>query len=299
MRQDNQHDPTLAHGPRTLIPIGGNEAKATNSVIFDEMTHRAGGKAARIVIVPTASATPEERGRDYERLFRTFEPTSIDVLTVLERPDASKAKILAPLREATLVMFSGGDQLRLSSLLGGTPLHHLLMERYGDGCIVAGTSAGAAVLPEAMIFQNNGFRLYRKGGLEMTMGLGLIRNVIFDTHFVSRSRISRLVHAVATNPSLLGFGLEENTALVIEDEERGYAIGAGTVIVVDGREAEINTIASTENRAPFAITNLRYSVLTHGVSIDLDRRQIRQLPRADHLGAKGNSRAPLAKERAT
>lgn len=260
--------------PRTLIPIGGNESRSPDSSIFAEMVRRAGGKAARIVVVPTASATPEERGREYAELFRGFESESVDVLALVERPDAAKAEALATLRAATLVMFSGGDQLRLSSLLGGTPFHLALAEKYAAGCVVAGTSAGAAVLPEAMIFQNNGFRLYRKGGLEMTMGLGLIRNVIFDTHFVQRSRISRLVHAVATNPSLLGLGLEENTGLVIENEEKAHAIGAGTVIVVDGRDAEINTISSTENHAPFAITNLRYSVLTSGVSIDLNHRQI-------------------------
>lgn len=260
--------------PRTLIPIGGNESRSPDSSIFAEMVRRAGGKAARIVVVPTASATPEERGREYAELFRGFEPESVDVLALVERPDAARAENLATLGAATLVMFSGGDQLRLSSLLGGTPFHLALAEKYAAGCVIAGTSAGAAVLPEAMIFQNNGFRLYRKGGLEMTMGLGLIRNVIFDTHFVQRSRISRLVHAVATNPSLLGLGLEENTGLVIEDEEKAQAIGGGTVIVVDGRDAEINTISSTENRAPFAITNLRYSVLTAGVSIDLNHRQI-------------------------
>jgi cyanophycinase len=172
-------------------------------------------------------------------------------------------------------MFAGGDQLRLSSLIGGTPLHRALVARYrAGGCVMAGTSAGASVLPETMIFQNNRFRLFRKGGIEMTKGLGLIEDVLFDTHFVQRSRISRLVHAVATNPALLGVGIEENTALVIEDEVTAKVIGTGTVIVVDGSDIEINHIGYAENRQPFALTNVVYSVLTAGVVFDLKRRKV-------------------------
>ena len=154
-------------------------------------------------------------------------------------------------------------------------MHRALQERYrAGGCVVAGTSAGAAVIPEVMIFQNNRFRVFRKGGLEMTQGLGLIRDMIFDTHFVQRSRISRLVHAVATNPALLGFGIEENTGLLIEDEAKARVIGTGTVIVLDGSAMEINHIGYVENRDPFALTNVLYSLLTPGVVYDLKRRTV-------------------------
>jgi cyanophycinase len=108
----------------------------------------------------------------------------------------------------------------------------------------------------------------------MTKGLGLIQDTIFDTHFVQRSRISRLVHAVATNPALLGFGIEENTGLIIEDETRAKVVGAGTVIVLDGGAMEINHIGYVENREPFALTNVLYSVLTPGVVYDLKRRTV-------------------------
>ena len=139
---------------------------------------------------------------------------------------------------------------------------------------MAGTSAGATVLPETMIFQNNRFRLFRKGGIEMTKGLGMIQDVMFDTHFVQRSRISRLVHAVATNPALLGVGIEENTGLVIENETTARVIGTGTVIVVDGGAIEVNHIGYVENRQPFALTNVVYSVLTAGVVFDLKLRKV-------------------------
>lgn len=261
--------------PRFLIPIGGNEKKSQDSEIFREMVELAGGPKARIVVVPTASEAPSERARDYQELFSSFSPEAVDTVHIGERSDAGSADLLKLIGETTLFMFGGGDQLRLSSLIGGTPLHRALQERYrAGGCVVAGTSAGAAVIPEVMIFQNNRFRVFRKGGLEMTQGLGLIPDMIFDTHFVQRSRISRLVHAVATNPALLGFGIEENTGLLIEDETKARVIGAGTVIVIDGSAMEINHIGYAENKDPFALTNVLYSILTPGVVYDLKRRAV-------------------------
>ncbi len=261
--------------PRFLIPIGGNEKKSQDSEIFREMVELAGGSKARIVVVPTASEAPSERSRDYRELFSAFSPEAIHTVHIGERSDAGSAELIKLIGETTLFMFGGGDQLRLSSLIGGTPLHRALLERYrAGGCVVAGTSAGAAVIPEVMIFQNNRFRVFRKGGIEMTKGLGLIQDAIFDTHFVQRSRISRLVHAVATNPALLGLGIEENTGLLIEDETRAKVIGNGTVIVLDGSTMEINHIGYVENRNPFALTNVLYSVLTPGVVYDLKRRTV-------------------------
>ncbi len=239
------------------------------------MVELAGGPKAKIVIVPTASEAPGERGSDYGDLFSAFNPASIQIVHIGERSDAASTELCKLIHETTLFMFAGGDQLRLSSLIGGTPLHEALLERYrSGGCVVAGTSAGAAVIPETMIFQNNRFRLFRKGGIEMTKGLGLIQDTIFDTHFVERSRISRLVHAVATNPAMLGIGIEENTGLLIENETKATVMGAGTVIVVDGHPIEINHIGYAENTKPFALTNVSYSVLTAGVVYDLKRRTV-------------------------
>lgn len=260
---------------RLMIPIGGNERKTADSEIFRRMVALAGGPDARIVIVPTASETPGERALDYHQIFSSFNPRDIHTIHIAERQDAGSPEILSIIAETTLIMFSGGDQLRLSSLIGGTPLHRALIDRYRAGdCVVAGTSAGAAVMPEVMIFQNNQFRLYRKGGIEITKGWGLIHDVIFDTHFVQRARISRLVHAVATNPALLGLGIEENTSLLIEDETIATVLGTGTVIVVDGSSIEINQIGFADNTKPFALTNVRYSVLTPGMVYDLKSRKV-------------------------
>jgi len=261
--------------PRYLIPIGGNEKKSENSDIFKEMVALAGGDKARIVIVPTASEDPKDRGRDYQQLFSSFGPEAVDVVHIGERSDAGFEVLSDIVSKATLFMFGGGDQLRLSSLIGGTSLHKALLERYRSGrCVIAGTSAGAAVIPEGMIFQNNNFRPFRKGGIEMTKGLGLIHDTIFDTHFVERSRISRLVHAVSTNPAMLGLGIGENTGLLIEDETNARVIGTGTVIVIDGSAIEINHVGYVENGHPFALTNVIYSVLTPGVVYDLKQRKV-------------------------
>jgi cyanophycinase len=254
---------------RILIPIGGNELKSLDSEIFRHMVRLAGGSRARIVVIPTASAIPEERARVYTEFFRTFDPASLDVLMIDRRSEAADPAVLKAVESCTAVMFAGGDQLRLSSILGGTPLHQTLLEKYHDGCIVAGTSAGAAAMSEIMIYQNNHFRSQRKGGLEITQGLGFIKGVVLDTHFVQRSRISRLVHAVATNPGLLGIGIEENTALLIENERRAMCLGTGTVILVDGRDAELNDIGEVGNGHPFTITGLLYSVVTQGRGFDL------------------------------
>ncbi len=275
---------------RTLIAIGGNELKSNHSDIFKEMVRLGGKNQARIAVIPTASAVPEERGRVYTALFSEFGPKSVDVIRVEHRAEASDPGILQVLEAATIIMFSGGDQLRLSAILGGTPLDTLLHARYAAGCVVAGTSAGAAALPHIMIFQNNRFHPYRKGGLEITQGLGLIREVLLDTHFVQRSRISRLVHAVATNPGILGLGLEENTALVIEDEARARCVGSGTVIVVDGRDSAYNEISEVANGQPFAITDLKYSVLTAGMGYDIAARRAYVLETAPR-GARPKAQA--------
>lgn len=225
--------------------------------------------------MPTASEDPKDRGRDYQNLFTSFCPEAVDVVHIGERPDAGSEALADIVSKATLFMFGGGDQLRLSSLIGGTPLHKALLERYHTGnCVIAGTSAGAAVIPEGMIFQNNNFRPFRKGGIEMTKGLGLIHDIIFDTHFVERSRISRLVHAVSTNPAMLGLGIGENTGLLIEDETKARVIGTDTVIVIDGSAIEINHVGYVENGHPFALTNVIYSVLTPGVVYDLKQRKV-------------------------
>lgn len=261
--------------PRFLIPIGGNEKKSEDSEIFRKMVELAGGSQARIVVVPTASEQPREVAHNYQNLFSVFNPKSIHVVHIGERTDAGSTKLAKIIEETTLFMFGGGDQLRLSSLIGGTPLHHALSERYQSGyCVVAGTSAGAAVIPEMMIFQNNKFRNFRKGGTEMTKGLGLIHDTIFDTHFTQRSRISRLVNAISTNPALLGLGIGENTGLLIEDETRAKVIGTGTVIVIDGSAIQINHIGYAKNGEPFGLTNVIYSLLTPGMVYDLKRRTV-------------------------
>lgn len=260
---------------RYLFPIGGNESIKPDSVFFHTMLKHAGGDKARIVIIPTASDVAKERGLYYQKALSKFTYRSIHLVEIKERSDSSDPKLLKHVADSTLIIFSGGDQLRLSSLIGGTPLHTALIDRYLAGnCVITGTSAGAAFLPDIMIYQNRMFHAYQKGGIEMTKGLGLIQDVIFDTHFSERARISRLIHSVATNPSLLGFGLDENTGLLIEDETRAKVIGTGNVIVADGTHIDINHIGYVKNGESFTISNVIYSLLTPGVVYDMTQKRI-------------------------
>lgn len=263
----------MAAKTRYLIPIGGNELKSLDSEIFREMVRLGGGSKARIVVIPTASAIPEDRARVYTEVFQGFNPAALDILMIDQRSEASDKEVLKTVEECTAVMFAGGDQLRLSSILGGTPLHKTLLAKYQDGCVIAGTSAGAAAMSEIMIFQNNRFRSHRKGGLEITQGLGFLKGAVLDTHFVQRSRISRLVHAVSTNPGLLGIGIEENTALVIENDQRASCLGTGTVILIDGHEVLHNNIGEVNTGQPFAVTRLLYHIVTQGFGFDLVSRE--------------------------
>ena len=293
----NLHSAGAAHArKRYLIPIGGNELKSKDSEIYKRMVQLGGGTSARIAIVPTASSIPEERAKAYTDVFERFEPESIEVLMIDERSEAAEPAALKVAEEATVVMFGGGDQLRLSSIIGGTPLHEVFLRRYREGCVIAGSSAGAAAIPNIMIFQNHRFENYRRGGLEIAQGLGFVDGAIFDTHFVQRNRISRLVQAVATNPALLGLGIEENTGLVVEDEATAECIGTGTVIVVDGRDSGYTNISEVQSGQPFAITGLKYSVLTEGMSYNLPGREV--FPTADrkvHLVGK-REKAATAEE---
>lgn len=256
---------------RFLMAIGGAEKKSHNNVIFKTLISLAGGRDARVVILPIASSIPLQRQKIYERIFRAAKVYTIDTLHIMSRHEAFQNEHFDLLHKATLIFFTGGDQLKITSLLGGTPIEEVLHERYQQGCIIAGTSAGAACLGEFMIYQQPNFKLYRKGGLEVSKGLHFIPNALFDTHFVKRSRISRLVHFVATNPSTFGIGIEDNTALLVANETMGYVLGSGTVIVLDGREAYFNNIAEVENGNPFGLANVKYSVLVQGMGLELPK----------------------------
>ncbi|MGV3696537.1 cyanophycinase [Flavobacterium sp.] len=230
--------------------------------IIDESKHK---KESRIEVITTASKIPKEIGPEYVKALHYLGANNVDVLNIDRREQASEPEILERLKACDVVMFTGGDQLRLTSILGGTPFHDILLDKYhNEDFVYAGTSAGAAAASNNMIYQGSSSEALLKGEVKITSGLGLIDGVIIDTHFVQRGRIGRLFQAVVGNPKVLGIGLGEDTGLLITNNSMMEAIGSGLVILVDGKEIKDTNLTQVELGQPISINHL----VTHVMSIN-------------------------------
>jgi cyanophycinase len=236
--------------------------------VINESKHK---ELSRIEIITTASKIPLEIGPEYVKALGYLNAHNTDVINIERREQASDPEILDRLRAADVVMFTGGDQLRLTSILGGTLFHDILLDKYrNDNFIYAGTSAGAAAASNNMIYQGSSSEALLKGEVKITSGLGLIDDVIIDTHFVQRGRIGRLFQAVVGNPKVLGIGLGEDTGLLITNGRQMEAIGSGLVILVDGREIKDTNLTQIEMGQPISINHLVTHVLSKYDTFDLD-----------------------------
>lgn len=225
---------------------------------------------SRIEIITTASKIPKTVGPEYAKAFQYLNANNVDVLHIETREQANEAEIIARLKASDIVMFTGGDQLRLTSILGGTQFHEILIDKYrNENFVYAGTSAGAAAASSNMIYQGSSSEALLKGEVKITSGLGLIDDVIIDTHFVHRGRIGRLFQAVVGNPRILGIGLGEDTGLLIKNNEQMEAIGSGLVILVDGREIKDTNLTYVEMGQPISINHLVTHVLSQHDTFDL------------------------------
>ena len=225
---------------------------------------------SRIEVVTTASKIPREIGPEYVKALSYLGANNADVLHIERREQAMDDEILARLKAADIVMFTGGDQLRLTSILGGTPFHDILLDKYhNEDFVYAGTSAGAAAASNNMIYQGSSSEALLKGEVKITSGLGLIDGVVIDTHFVQRGRIGRLFQAVVGNPKTLGIGLGEDTGLLITNNAKMEAIGSGLVILVDGREIKDTNLTQVELGQPISINHLVTHVMSQFDTFDL------------------------------
>jgi cyanophycinase len=230
---------------------------------------------SRFEIITTASSIPEEVGDEYVKAFAQLDVLSVGVLNIKTRDEANSPENLERLKNADVVMFTGGDQLRLTSIFGGTAFHHLLLDKYqNEAFIISGTSAGAAASSNNMIYQGSSQEALLKGEVKITGGLGFINNVIIDTHFVQRGRIGRLLYACASNPINLGIGLGEDTGLLILDGNSMEAIGSGLVMLVDGTQMRDTSITDVEMGAPVSIENLIVHVMAFGDHYDLKNKKL-------------------------
>jgi cyanophycinase len=240
--------------------------------ILKESKH---GNDSRIEVITTASTIPLEVGAEYIKAFNYLGANNVDVMHIQSRDEAIQEEILSRVEAADVVMFTGGDQLRLTSILGGTRFHKILLEKYrNEDFIYAGTSAGAAASSGSMIYQGASKEAMLKGEIKITSGLGFIDDVIVDTHFVQRGRIGRLFQAVVTNPMVLGIGLGEDTGLLITNGTHMEAIGSGLVILVDGREIKSTNLTDVSLGEPISISNMVVHVLSQYDTYDLSTSQM-------------------------
>jgi len=229
-----------------------------------------------IEIVTTASKIPNEIGLAYAKAFKHLGASKVHILHIDKREQASNPGNIERLRQAHVLMFTGGDQLRLTSILGGTPFHDLFLEKYrNEEFIYAGTSAGAAAASNNMIYEGNSSEALLKGEVKITNGLGLINDVIIDTHFVQRGRMGRLFQAVVDNPKTMGIGLGEDTGLLITNGVHMEAIGSGLVILVDGREIKDTNLTQIEIGQPISICYMVVHVLSKFDTFNLKTNQMR------------------------
>ncbi|AOM77605.1 cyanophycinase [Pedobacter steynii] len=228
------------------------------------------GTTSRFEIITTASLVPERVGEEYIKAFVQLDVHDVGVLNIHSREQANAEENCDRIKAADVIIFTGGDQLRLSSIFGGTAIHQILLDKYQDEpVVIAGTSAGAAASSKNMIYQGSSKDALLKGEVKITGGLGFIDGVIVDTHFVQRGRIGRLLYATASNPGILGIGLGEDTGLYISNGNTMEAIGSGMVILVDGRNMADTNLTDVDMGQPVSINNMTVHVMCDGDIYDL------------------------------
>jgi cyanophycinase len=255
-----------------IIPIGGAEEKTGGETILKRFVRVCGGRQARIAVIPTASEA-SATGRDYERLFRERRADKVWVLPFETRRQCEDPEELAVLEKATGVFFTGGNQLRLATAIGGTPVAKQLRAMNARGVHIAGTSAGAAFLPEHMIAFGEEGATPRAGSVQLAPGLGLTNRILVDQHFRQRDRLGRLLTALAYNPFAVGLGLDEDTAALIAPDDTLEVVGSGGLTVVDPSEVEYSSADAAKAGAPVSIVGLRVHVLLSGARFDLNSRR--------------------------
>ena len=254
-----------------IVPIGGAENKENDPRILERFVKASGGDDADIVVIPTASKM-HETGPRYEKLFKELGAARVSVMDFDTRRDCQEPGRLQRLEEASGIFFTGGNQLRLTTLLGGTPVATLIRKRNAAGVTVGGTSAGASILSEHMIaFGDEGSSVI-SGSVRLAPGLGLTNRFVIDQHFRQRDRLGRLITALAYNPFAVGIGLDEDTAVFIGPDDTLEVEGSGGVTVVDAAEASFSSMDSVSEGQPVCILGLKIHVLVAGATFNLQTR---------------------------
>lgn len=268
------HDREIIGGH--LLVIGGAEDKYNERRILKKFLELAGGEAAEVLIVPVASDFPEFAADVYTQAFRNLGVVSPRVLRATSRQDIVNADVERLVDGVTGVFMTGGDQMRLVSLLGGTKLAEALRKKVREtNVVMAGTSAGAAAMSTSMIVRGEPSSHPHKNAVKLSPGLGFLKNIIIDQHFSERGRISRLITAVSYNPYNLGIGIDENTAIILDGKGVLEVFGQGSTTIVDGSQITFNEIAEVADNESFSLCGVQFHVLRDGLVYNyLDRHPI-------------------------
>lgn len=271
-----------------LIPVGGGEDKGIDEEsgldfieegILSHVVKESGGPKAKIIIIPTASRIPIEVGENYIAAFEKLGCSNLSVLNLTTQDQCETDDVVRQISEANCLMFSGGDQSRIASIIGGSKAHREMYRKFvHEEFVIAGTSAGAMAMANEMIAGGSSTEAMLKGAVLLSKGLGLIPELIIDTHFIKRGRFGRLAEAVAVYPKLLGIGLAEDTGLIIKNCDEFKVIGSGMVILMDARDLTHNAHDQLEEGTPMSISNMITHILANGDQFTLTDRKIVVLP---------------------
>ncbi len=256
-----------------LIIIGGAEDKKGDKKILQEVCAHIEKVSQLLVIVTVATEKPVEVGNEYSDIFYNMGINNVSTLDVKKREDALKIENVELIEKASLIFFTGGDQLRITSILGGTPLLSSMKRKYTEGCVFVGTSAGASVMSDTMIVSGMDDESPRKCTLKMAPGLGLINKVIIDQHFAQRGRVGRLLVGVAENPEVLGIGIDEDTSIIVNKENILRVLGSGAVYIIDGSNISDTNVSEQHQDNILSIFDVKMHVLKTGDKYNLETRR--------------------------
>jgi len=255
-----------------LMIIGGAEKHEDGLFVLEAVAKEMRRKKRPLLLITAALSSPGNGPNEYIKIFKELGLDDVEVLEIPTREDAYDEANVAKVAEAGGIFFTGGDQLRITSQLCDSPIYQTISRLYVDGCMVAGTSAGAAAMPDTMIIGGPSDESNRLSSLSMAPGLGLIEGVVIDSHFAERGRMGRLLGAVAQNPANLGLGIDESTAILVEDGERFTVLGSGAVYVVDGTGISYSSLAEDSSEGVITICDVKLHVLGEGEGFDILQR---------------------------
>ncbi len=265
------------HHKGNLVIIGGAEDKNGDSKILEEVVAIAGGSTARIAVVTTATEHPEEAGEEYKSVFSRLGVQHTEILNINSRDQANQEETARKIEAASGIFFTGGDQLRITSILGGTRTHEALQNSLRKGIAIFGTSAGASVMSSTMIVEGNSNDPARKCTLKMAPGLSFFNGAIVDQHFDQRGRLGRLLCGVAENPGMLGIGIDEDTAIRVYPDNHFQVLGSNAVTVIDGKSIKSSNVSELKPDEILTITNVTIHVLSSGYGFNLKNREVLRL----------------------